>query len=67
MKRKVLAIMLVCSILGSMVACGKDTDNKSNTTQTQNEENLDESIPYLTAESSVSIEVGADEEGGLVS
>lgn len=63
MKKKILVMLLACSMLAGISACGKDTDSQSNNVQNQ----IDESFQGVTAESSVSIELAEDEEGGFIS
>ncbi len=63
MKKKFLVMLLACSMLAGISACGKDTDSQSNNVQNQ----IDESFQGVTAESSVSIELAEDEEGDFIS
>lgn len=63
MKKKFLVMLLACSMLAGISACGKDTDSQSNKVQNQ----IDESFQGVTAESSVSIELAEDEEGSFIS
>lgn len=65
MKKKILVMLLACSMLAGISACGKDTDSQSN--NLQEESTIDETFQGVIAESSVSIELAEDEEGGFIS
>ena len=55
MKKMILAIILACSMMVVAAGCGKDTKENDTT----------ESITGLTVESSISIEIEEDTEGGF--
>lgn len=71
MKKRLLVMILTCSMLAGIVACGKDTREDSNaqpkesSVESQIDNSVEESAVSMAVQSTVTIELDENEEGAL--